>query len=141
MIAQQKKKVLVVDDETGFTKLLKLNLEETGKYEVFCENDAVHALDTAHYVHPDIVLLDIVMPGKDGGDVAHEFEDDPELGEVPVVFVTALVDNEDSHGTVVRNSQGQQLLGKPFRFHTLCDCIDTNTRWERPRTQEPELVA
>lgn len=130
----------MVDDETGFTKLLKLNLEQTGKYEVFCEHEATHALKTAHDVHPDIVLLDIVMPGRDGGDVAHEFVDDSEMREVPVVFVTALVDNEESHGLVVRNSQGQRLLGKPFRFHTLCDCIDTNTRWERSAPREPELV-
>ena len=97
------KKVLVIDDEAGFTKLLKMNLEKTGDYEVRIENNSLKALDAAQEFSPDIVLLDIVMPGMDGGDVAAQFQDDPKLRRVPVVMLTALVSQgETSQGAVAQ---------------------------------------
>ena len=74
---------MVVDDEAGFTKLLKMNLEKTGKYEVRIENQSTKALEVAKEFQPDVVLLDIVMPDMDGGDVAAQFQDDPMLRRVP----------------------------------------------------------
>ena len=67
------KRILVVDDEQGFTMLLKMNLEKKGGYEVRVENDATKALDAAREFRPQVVLLDVVMPEMDGGDVALSF--------------------------------------------------------------------
>ena len=121
-----KTRVLLIDDEEGFTTLLKENLETACDYEVYCENDPWQAVATAHDVQPDVVLLDLVMPGRDGGDVAGDFRRDGDLRYVPIIFVSALIRNEDSHGEIVVNSDGQQMLAKPFRFNTLRDCIENN---------------
>ena len=75
-----KKKILLVDDEKSFTSLLKLNLEDTGDYEVHVENWAEDAYPAAQRFKPDLVLLDIIMPRMPGGDVAAQI-DAPELDE------------------------------------------------------------
>src|SRR5436190_24250886 len=86
-----KKKVLLVDDEKSFTSLLKLNLEQTGGHEVRAENWAEDAAPAAKQFQPDIMLLDIIMPRMPEGNVVAQFEADPELSRIPIVFLTAAI--------------------------------------------------
>ena len=65
-----KKRILIVDDEGSITRLLKLNLEQTGDYEVATENVSKAALAAAEAFRPDLMLLDVMMPGLDGGALA-----------------------------------------------------------------------
>jgi CheY-like chemotaxis protein len=67
-----KKRILLIDDDPSFTRLLKLNLEETGAYEVRTENRGTAALTAAREFKPDLILLDVVMPDMGGGDVAFQ---------------------------------------------------------------------
>lgn len=87
----EKKRILLVDDEKSFTNLLKLNLEDTGDYEVRVVNWPEDALPTAQEFKPHIILLDIIMPRLAGGDVAALIEADPVLKDTPIVFLTAAV--------------------------------------------------
>ncbi len=117
------KKVMVVDDEEGFTKLLKMNLEKTGDYQVQIENKSTRALDVAREFQPDVVLLDIVMPDMDGGDVAAQFQDDPMLRKVPVIMLTALVaEGETSSGSVAQAGT-MNVLPKPVNMEILLSCL------------------
>ena len=59
------RKILLVDDEAGFTELLKMNLERAGGYEVRIENESTKALAAVRSFMPDAILLDVVMPGMD----------------------------------------------------------------------------
>jgi CheY-like chemotaxis protein len=86
-----KKKILAVDDETSITRLLKLNLEKTGTFTVRTENEGLKALSAAKEFKPDLILLDVMMPDIDGGDVASIIQADPLLRDVPIVFLTAAV--------------------------------------------------
>jgi CheY-like chemotaxis protein len=86
-----KKRILLVDDEKSFTNLLKLNLEDTGAYEVHVENWAEDALPAAQKFKPDLILLDIIMPRMPGGNVAAQIKADPALKDTPIVFLTAAV--------------------------------------------------
>jgi CheY-like chemotaxis protein len=86
-----KKRVLLVDDEKSFTNLLKLNLEDTGNYEVRVENWAEDAYKAAREFKPHLILLDIIMPRMPGGNVAAQLKADPETSQIPVVFLTAAV--------------------------------------------------
>jgi len=114
---------MVVDDEEGFTKLLKMNLEKTGDYEVQIENKSTRALDVARQFQPDVVLLDIVMPDMDGGDVAAQFQDDPMLRKVPVIMLTALVaEGETSSGSVAQAGT-MNVLPKPVNMEVLLSCL------------------
>jgi CheY-like chemotaxis protein len=116
-------RVLIVDDEPGFTRLLKINLESTGRYLVKAENDSNAAVATALGFHPDLVLMDVMMPGLDGADVANRFGGHPELKEVPVIFLTATVRHSEveSHDGHIG---GLRFLSKPVALPELLDCLD-----------------
>ena len=117
------KKVMVVDDEEGFTKLLKMNLEKTGLYEVRIENQSTKALEVAREFQPDVVLLDIVMPDMDGGDVAAQFQDDPMLRRVPVIMLTALVAEGETSAGSVAQAGTMNVLPKPVNMQVLLACL------------------
>lgn len=116
-------KVLVIDDEAGFTKLLKMNLEKSGEFEVRIENNSMKALAAAREFHPDVILLDVVMPGLDGGDVAAQFQEDPILRQVPVIMLTALVSPGETSQDAVAQSGSLTVLPKPVNIEKLMNCL------------------
>jgi two-component system alkaline phosphatase synthesis response regulator PhoP len=81
-------KVLVVDDEEPILELLKYNLEKQG-YDVRTATDGQVAVDTAKKFHPDLVLLDIMMPRMDGVEACRQIRSIPELQNTFIVFLTA----------------------------------------------------
>ncbi len=103
-----KKRILVVDDQAQNTQLLKLYLERTNDYVVKEENDPRAAHSAAEEFEPDLILLDVMMPGVDGGDLAARFKVSPKLKTVPIVFLTAAV----TKGEV--NAGGGLIGGFPF---------------------------
>ncbi len=117
-------RVLVIDDETGFTQLLKMNLEREGRFHVHVENNSMRALTAAREFKPDVILLDIVMPGMDGGDLAASFSSDPELSKIPVIMVTALVAHGETSPESVVQSSNMTVLPKPVNLGQLMQCID-----------------
>lgn len=117
-------RVLLIDDEVGFTETLKINLESNGDYEVGVVTDSMKALETALEFEPDIVVLDIVMPEKDGGDVLAEFSQDPKLKDVPVIVLTALISNDEVAPDSVADSSGQVMIAKPVTTKRLIEVIE-----------------
>ena len=83
------KRILIVDDEVGSTRLLKANLELTRQYEVRVENRPENAVATAREFRPHLILLDVVMPHVSGIEVARMLQRDPELSSAAIVFLTA----------------------------------------------------
>jgi CheY-like chemotaxis protein len=118
-----KKRILVVDDETGVTTMTKLNLEKTGQYQVLVENRATCALEAARKFNPDLILLDITMPEMDGGDIAAQIKADPKLKDTPIVFLTAVVSQIETGNSELRRG-GQVFLSKPVNMKTLVACIE-----------------
>lgn len=121
-----KKKVLLVDDEKSFTNLLKLNLEQTGSYEVRMVNWSEDAMPAAREFKPDIVLLDIIMPRMPGGNVVAQFEADPELKTIPIVFLTAAVQRsrlEEMDGII----SDHPCLAKPSTLDEIIAMIEKQT--------------
>ena len=82
------KKVLVADDKPTGRELVRTVLENSG-YEVFEASDGIEALDSAHRIHPDLIILDLHMPGLDGFGVIKELRLDTQFATVPVVALTA----------------------------------------------------
>jgi CheY-like chemotaxis protein len=122
-----KKKILVVDDAKSLTTLLKLNLEDTGDYEVRVENWAEDALPAAREFKPDLVLLDIIMPRMAGGDVVAQFRADPELKTTPIVFITAAVPPhivEENDGIICE----LPCLAKPVTIEKVIEAIEKYAR-------------
>ncbi len=121
------KKILVVDDEVGFTRLLQMNLEKSGDYKVRVENDSRHAVAAAREYKPDVMILDVVMPGMDGGDVSAALRRDVYLAQIPVIMLTALVSNDEVGSESVVQSGDKIMLGKPVDLERLIRCIEEIT--------------
>ena len=118
----RKIRILVVDDEAGFTGLLKLNLEQTGAYEVREEHRALRALAAARAFKPDLIFLDVIMPEMDGGELAARFAADAGLKDTPIVFLTATVSQEDA-GRLDGLTGGHPCLAKPVNLEEVMTCI------------------
>ncbi len=118
-----KKKILLVDDEPTLTRMMQLNLERTGRFEVLSENSGPRAVDTVRRFQPDLIFLDVMMPEKSGDDVAHELRQDSELADIPIVFLTAIVSREETDvlGSTIG---GNRFLAKPVKTAELVEVID-----------------
>jgi DNA-binding response OmpR family regulator len=118
-----KKRILVVDDEVALTKMVKLNLERTGAYEVRTENQALNAMSAAHEFKPDLMLLDVMMPGKTGDEIAADIREDAVLAGVKFIFVTAIV-TKDETGETGSEIGGNVFLAKPVKAKELIATIE-----------------
>lgn len=118
------KRILIVDDDPQFGILAKLTLEETGMFEVKVQNESNDALAVARSFLPDLILLDIVMPGLDGGDVQALLKNDPLLHDVPVLIVSAIVSGEDADDDGIVYSGGDTLLPKTVNPKVLIEKIE-----------------
>ena len=121
----KKKKILVVDDEGGMTRMLKRNLEATNRYDVRTENSSKAAVAAAREFQPDLILMDVMMPGMDGGDVAAVLKQDKTLSHIPIVFLTAIVKKEETQ-PVGSNFGGLTFLAKPVKLDDLITCIENH---------------
>jgi two-component system OmpR family response regulator len=102
-----KVQILVVDDDPKLTGLVRIILERVGGFLVREENRSYAAVTTAREFHPDLIILDVDMPGRDGGDVAAELRTDPSFCNTPIMFLTSLAEKAGLHA-------GTQILAKPF---------------------------
>lgn len=118
-----KKKILIVDDEASMTRMLKRNLEATYKYLVRTENSSAEAVKAAIEFQPDLILLDVMMPGLDGGDVASQIKEDSRLSRIPIVFLSAIVTKSEAEPTG-SDIGGRTFLAKPVKFEDLITCLE-----------------
>lgn len=122
-----KKRILVVDDEQECALVLKLGLEATGCYVVEQEHDALAAVESARVFDPDLIVLDVMMPDLDGGEVAARLRADHVLHEVPVIFLTALVSRADVFANPLGVAcAGHTFLPKGAPLRQIIDCIESH---------------
>ena len=124
---KQKPRILIIDDNHAFTHSAKLALEKAGDYSVWEENDPANAHQTAQWLKPDLILLDIAMPQIDGGEVAARIQSDPALRGTAVVFLTALVTKTETKSGL--RIEGHPFLAKPISLAELIRGIEENLRW------------
>ena len=134
----EKKRILIIDDEAAFTRMVKLNLEGTGAFEVREENRATYAMATAREFKPDLIFLDVIMPAKDGGDIAADLQKDRALKGTPIIFLTATISQREA-GAGGLTSGGSLFLAKPVSVERLVQCI--NERVPKPEAPAPEKAA
>jgi DNA-binding response OmpR family regulator len=111
------KKILVVDDDKDLLYILAENLSEEG-YAVITANKAETALKLSREESPDLVILDVMLPGKDGTSVAREMQESPATKDIPVIFLTGLLSKEEekrSGGHVA----GKIFMAKPYEMKDL----------------------
>jgi len=120
--AKERRRILIVDDDANSTHLVKILLERSGPYLVLEENDPTKADQIAHNFKPDVILLDIVMPKLDGGELATQIESDRELHDTPIIFLTGLVTHREAKSGL--HIQGHPLVAKPISIPELIDAIE-----------------
>lgn len=122
--AQEKRRILIVDDDRDSTHVIQILLEKTGRYLVLEESDATKAHQSVRNFRPDLILLDIMMPQRDGGDIATQIEADPGLRKTPILFLTALVTKAEAKAGL--HIQGHPVLAKPINIPELIKGIEEN---------------
>ncbi len=118
----EKKKIMVIDDERAFLRIVKINLEETGKYDVKVIQYADDMLPLLRVFSPDLILLDILMPGVGGFEACQMLKENPIGKDVPVIIVSA-VDEKDAKEQA-RNLGVLDFLVKPIEFGDLLSSIE-----------------
>ena len=117
-------RILLVDDEPDFTALLKENLEESGNFLGRQVNDSSLALKAAKEFRPHLCIVDVVMPGMDGGDVVAQIRAEEELSKVPVMMLTALVEENPDSTDGETQTGGLPFVSKTSDFGTILACIE-----------------
>ncbi len=90
-----KKRILVVDDEPDFVSIVKKNLEKAG-FDVEVAYDGVEGLEKVQANPPDAIVLDVMMPEKDGYKVCSELKRDEKYADIPILLLTAVADHVSS---------------------------------------------
>jgi len=122
-VVAPKRRILIVDDNLTLARLLKMQLEEAGAFRAKVETRASQALAAMREFKPDLVILDVMMPEVDGGQIAAEMKADPALSTVPVIFLTGSVRKEEVAGREGIIG-GMPFLAKPPRLEELLGWIE-----------------
>jgi CheY-like chemotaxis protein len=121
-IGDSARRILIVDNDRNTTHLVKILLEKTGRYLVFEENQPSRAHQTARNFRPDLIFIDVVMPDRDGGEIAAQIRSDPELENTPIIFLTALVTRAEANAGL--HIDGHPFLAKPINIQELIKTIE-----------------
>lgn len=116
------KRILLVDDDEAVANSLARGLRALGNYDVRVQTRGRLALGAAREFRPHLILLDIVMPEMDGSEVAARLAEDPEVGTVPVIIMTGLVDRAEMEPTST-DSAGRRIVAKPVEPAELAEIV------------------
>jgi two-component system cell cycle response regulator len=118
------KKILAVDDEPSICKLVQTALTGRG-YEVIVAHNGEEALDKVALEHPDLVVLDIMMPKMDGREARRRLAKDPKTKGIPVIFLSAVGDLDSQLDALEESPDVRtEYLTKPFNPGELSDLVD-----------------
>lgn len=106
------KKILMVDDEEPVRALVVATIKYDGRYIILEAKDGLEALEVARREKPDVILLDIFMPGLDGFEVCRQLKADPETRGITVIMLTALAQDSDKEKAQQVGASG--YFTKPF---------------------------
>ncbi len=115
------KKILIVDDEEDLLLLFKKRLIAMG-FSVIVADNGKDALVLAESEHPDLIILDVLMPGMDGPEIAKRLKEIPETTDIPVIFLTGMFPKHEDkkQGRIVA---GNVLFDKPCDIESLLVAI------------------
>lgn len=123
------KRIMVVDDEVGALTLIGIMLERGG-FEVIKARDAYTALDLLKTETPDLIILDVMMPGMDGIELCRQIRATPKLHDIPVLILSARGDPEATREGL--DAGADDYLSKPILHHDLITKIRSMLSIEEP---------
>lgn len=111
------KKVLLVDDDQNIRRICQVCLTSVGKWDVVLAENGFDGIEKAHKERPDVILLDVMMPGMDGPTTLTKLREDEELKHIPVILMTAKVQPQEVEQYTRLGATG--VISKPFDPLTL----------------------
>lgn len=127
-------KILIVDDEPDITEILQYNLEKEG-FSVNTVNDSLQAIEVARNFHPDLMILDIMMPNLDGIELCRQIRKEKELSETFIIFLTART--EEYSEIAAFETGADDFLIKPIRPRAIISRINSLLKREVKRSSAP----
>lgn len=119
-----KRRILLIDDEKDFCFFVKKNLELVGEYEVLVAHNSKDGIELAQKEKPNLIFLDILMPGMSGLEAMRVLMEDELTSDIPVVFLTAMVDKKELAGKVSpKGEKPTRFLAKPVSVQDLVKSI------------------
>lgn len=119
--SKNKRKILIVDDDLDFVSAVEKILK-SNKFEVFVAENGIEALKIARAFLPDAVLLDIMLPGKDGYTVCYELKRNPKTHNIPIILVSAIgkeLSKPEYAKQIASQHEANGYIGKPIRAEEL----------------------
>ncbi len=119
------KKILIIDDEVQFAKVVAARLESNG-YEISIAHDGKDGITKARIDRPDLIIIDILMPNMNGGDAVRLLKADPRTTNIPIIFLTAILDSNknDSGQRINVDNKFYPAIAKPFDAEKLLEKVE-----------------
>lgn len=122
----EKKRILIVDDDPDLVETISMMLEAKG-FSPFPAYGGIEGLEKARQERPDLIVLDVMMPDKDGYAVCNELKKDPSVSDIPIILLTAIGDHITSTTYTLRGGMetlADDFFQKPVDIQTLVNRID-----------------
>jgi len=120
---ESKKRILIIDDEEDFCFFVKGNLERTGEFDVLATSSGKEGIKLARAEKPDLIFLDLNMPGMPGDEVAQTLFERADTQAIPLVFLTALVTKDEMGQDNMASIGGYDYIAKPVTTRELVSVI------------------
>lgn len=133
-----KKKILLIEDEEDIAALIKIQAELLG-FKLKVEMDGINGLKAAEKERPDLILLDIMLPGQNGYDVCRKLKSHPELKSIPIIILTAR--NEELDILLGLELGADDYVSKPFSPKVLMSRIRAVLRRGRENDKAPKILS
>lgn len=131
-MSTQNAKILIVDDEPDILNILAYNLKKEG-YEIETAENGIEAIEKANAMNPDLIVLDIMMPGMDGVEVCQELRKNEAFKNTIIAFLTAR--NEDFTQILALDNGGDDFISKPIKPNVLKSRINALLRRNKSESE------
>jgi CheY-like chemotaxis protein len=121
---KEKIKILIVDDSERDLKLLESRVLQLGYQDVLKAREGTEALELARKHLPDLIFLDIIMPGLDGGAVKEVLKNDPKTKDIPTIFLSSIISKKEQKGIRGITGGGDTIIAKPPSLEELSAAIN-----------------
>ena len=119
---RRKKKLLLIEDKEDLCTLLKLNIEDSGRYKVIIATDGEDGLKKAKEIKPHLIILDLGLPKLSGEEVCKKVRADENIGKTPIIIATAKGSEADR--IVGKVIGANSYISKPFEIYELLEEVD-----------------
>lgn len=116
------KKILVIDDNPSSLRLTRYTLEKKG-YQILTASDGLEGLRKAREEHPDLIILDVMLPGLDGYEVCHQLRQKPETATLPILMISAKAHQDDKD--IALRVGADDYLTKPVEPSTIVARVES----------------